>query len=298
MWRARIPLALAVVLLTAALGPAGAAAGRPSLPTLVAIRAAHHPGFDRLVFEFSGGLPAETRISWSDEPPTLDASGLPSGVQGNAYLQVAFQGVLGHEEEPPYDRTFGAPRRAYALPNVAHFVALGDFEAVVSFAIGVMRRTSFEVVTLGDPGRVVVDIGVGFPTRTVRTWFVDRDRLDGGPPYVVPVTRLVPRVGVPASVLHRSFAGPTGAERREGLRFVDSEATDWTDLRISAGGIARVRLVGGCDAHGSSLVSIASEILPALRALAPVDWVKIEDPDGTTEQPWGPTDSIPACLEP
>ena len=48
-----------LLLVPALLAPALAADPAPAapVPTLVGIRAAHHPGFDRVVFEFRGGLP-------------------------------------------------------------------------------------------------------------------------------------------------------------------------------------------------------------------------------------------------
>jgi hypothetical protein len=45
-------------------------------------------------------------------------------------------------------------------------------------------------------------------------------------------------------------------------------------------------------------VTVAGEIMPTLRQFASVDYVKIYDPAGTTEQPIGRSDSVPACLEP
>ena len=42
----------------------------------------------------------------------------------------------------------------------------------------------------------------------------------------------------------------------------------------------------------------ASEIVPTLKQFTSVDWVKIYGPGGQTENPNGPSDSIPFCLEP
>ena len=52
------------------------AAAAPATPTLVQIRAGHHPGFDRIVFEFKGGLPSSHRVQYVDRL-VGDASGLP-----------------------------------------------------------------------------------------------------------------------------------------------------------------------------------------------------------------------------
>jgi hypothetical protein len=92
------------------------------------------------------------------------------------------------------------------------------------------------------------------------------------------------------------FAGVLPRERRQGLRLLRSGATSFTDLSVEAG-VARVRLVGGCDARGST-VTIAGSIIPSLRDFASVDWVKVYDPAGSTASPTGASDSIPECLNP
>lgn len=308
MIRRHLIPAMVATLLLAALGPATGVAGDPS-PTatspaggasrLVAIRAAHRPGVDRVVFEFAGGLPELHRTRWSADPPTHDPSDLPTGAQGNAFLTLVWWGAVGHQQVPPYDSTYGPSRRAYDLPNVVNVVSAGDWEATLTFTIGVMRRPGLVRITaLAHPARWVVDLGTRFPRRTVRTWFFDRDLVNGDPPYVVAVDRRVPVRAPARGALQRLFAGPTRAERREGLRFVDSSATGFTGLRISDAGVARVQLTGGCDGLGSTIVTVATQLMPTLRALPRIEWVKILDPDGQTGRPWGHTDSIPACLEP
>jgi Fe-S cluster biogenesis protein NfuA len=77
---------------------------------------------------------------------------------------------------------------------------------------------------------------------------------------------------------------------------VTSGASGFTALSIEAG-VARVRLVGGCASGGSTL-TIADEISRTLKQFPTVTAVKIFDPQGNTEQPTGPGDSIPLCLEP
>lgn len=96
--------------------------------------------------------------------------------------------------------------------------------------------------------------------------------------------------------MDRLFAGPLPRERANGLRLLRSRATSFDDLSVESG-IARVRLVGGCDSGGST-VTIAGSIMPSLRQFASVDWVKIYDPAGSTGSPTGSSDSIPDCLNP
>jgi hypothetical protein len=115
-------------------------------------------------------------------------------------------------------------------------------------------------------------------------------------PFFVPRMRPV-RPGSPAvGVMDRLFAGVLPRERAHGLRLVRSEAKGFADLAVDHS-VARVRLAGGCDAHGST-VSIAGSIMPTLRQFDSVDWVKIYGPAGHTADPTGPSDSIPDCLNP
>jgi hypothetical protein len=190
------------------------------------------------------------------------------------------------------------PRRtAFALPNVMTAVRSGDFEAVTTYGFGMAKRTRFHTFTLRDPSRLVIDVRAGFRTVQRPVWFLDRDRyVDNVEPFFVARQRPV-RPGTPATdLMDRLFAGPLPAERRAGLRLVRSRATGFADLAVS-GTVARVRLTGGCGSGGST-ITVAGSIMPTLRRLPTVDWVKVLDPSGHTEQPTGASDSIPTCLEP
>lgn len=269
-------------------------------PLLVEIRASHHAGFDRIVFEFRGPRPDVARVKWASEPMRLDPSNRLAHVQGNAHLLVRFRTAVAHQLVEPYESTIEPHRRAYALPNVAHLVLLGDHEGDVSFGIGLMRRTRIlRATTLKKPSRFVIDIATDFKKRTVKVFFVDEQAvIDGKPPYVEPVERKVPKGGRPHGALLRLYAGPTQNEINGDLRFIASGTTGFRDLRINKAGVARVTLRGPCDAGGSAEITVASQVMATLRSRPSVDWVKIYDRDGDTQSPRGKTDSIPACLEP
>ena len=125
--RAAVGITLAIALVVS-LMPTFAGAAAPEVPTLVDIRAAHHPGYDRIVFEFSGGLPDVTRVRWVDAL-RLDPSDRPAKVQGNAFLTVLFRWAMAHDDAG--QPTVSPLRRAYDLPNIAHVALIGDFEFVV-----------------------------------------------------------------------------------------------------------------------------------------------------------------------
>lgn len=134
-------------------------------------------------------------------------------------------------------------------------------------------------------------------TVAVEVFFLDQDAFNiGRPPYVTPVERDVDGAAPEAGALDSLFAGPTAEERAGGLRFEASRATGYADLRI-ADGTAHVRLTGGC-ASGGSTFTIADQIVPTLTQFNGIEAVKIYDPEGSTEAPEEPGDSIPFCLEP
>ena len=141
---------LAAVVLALAAAPAGA----QSTPTLVDVRAGSHTGYDRVVFEFRGAVP-EHRIRYVDQL-VEDGTGDPVSVAGAADLEVVFEGANAHEEDG--SPTISPRRFSPRLPAVKEIAQLGDFEAVVSYGIGVDQRRPIQVSTLSNPSRLVVDI--------------------------------------------------------------------------------------------------------------------------------------------
>jgi hypothetical protein len=148
--RTLVVTSLAAVVLALAAAPAGA---QPT-PTLVAVRAARHPGFDRVVFEFRGAVPSH-RIRYVDRL-VQDGSGNPVSVAGAADLEVVFEGANAHDERGT--PTVSPRRFSPNLPAVKEIAQVGDFEAVVSYGIGLDRRRPVEVSTLSGPSRLVIDV--------------------------------------------------------------------------------------------------------------------------------------------
>jgi hypothetical protein len=57
--------------------------------------AARHPGYDRLVFTFRGGVPKRHTVRYVSQV-IADPSGLPVNVAGSAKLLVTFTPGTGH----------------------------------------------------------------------------------------------------------------------------------------------------------------------------------------------------------
>jgi hypothetical protein len=146
---------LTVCLAGLALGLAAAPVGAQSTPTLVDVRAGRHAGFDRVVFEFRGAVSATRHVRYVDQL-IQDGSGEPVSLAGGAALEVAFQGANAHDDG---GRPTVSPRRFSpgfaALKEVAQ---VGDFEAVVTYGLGVDRQRPFTVSTLSSPSRLVIDL--------------------------------------------------------------------------------------------------------------------------------------------
>jgi hypothetical protein len=285
--RAALPLLGLCLLALSPLPPAAASPQphRAAPPVLTSIKARHVGSVDRVVFRFSGGLPQSVYAEWVD---TLvhDGSGLPVRVAGASVLSVVMNGAVAHDA----GGSTVPERTAFPLPNVITAVGAGDFEGSVSVGLGVQKRTSYAVRKLPGSGRIVVDVGAAFPTTARKIALVGRDA------NVVEVKRPLPAAAPAGAALHALFAGPTRSERARGLRLVRSGAKGFDRLSIT-GGVARLRLTGGCRSGGAT-TTIASEIVPTLKQFPSVTAVKILGPGGRTESPDGPSDSIPACLEP
>jgi hypothetical protein len=124
----------------------------PAPAVLEHVRVGRHPGFDRVVFEFRRATPA-----WSARyvPRVIhDGSGLPVRLRGRAFVHVVFRGTR-------IDRaSAGGPEivRTPRFPTLLQLKEAGDFEAVVSFGLGLRRKVGFRAFRLTGPSRIVLDV--------------------------------------------------------------------------------------------------------------------------------------------
>ncbi len=270
--------------------PAPAAVAQPRLDD---VRVGRHDGagFDRVVFDLTG-VPGH-RVHRVREV-TADGSGRPLTLRGRSLLLVRLEPAVAHDDA---GHPTSAPRRLVrSFPQLREVRRAGDFEGVVTYALGLRATTDFRVSTLTSPARLVIDVAHRrqhpFDCRAgaVQVVFATSDATPAG------VLRRVPSPAGVRGALTALFAGPTDYDEPAGLSFEASGASGFAAPRVR-NGIARVRLTGGCDSGGATF-TVANEIMPTLKQLDTVDVVKIYDPEGRTEQPRGRSDSIPTCLEP
>ena len=122
---------------------------------LVSVRAARHEGFDRVVWELDGSMPG-AHVEYVDQPVRACGSGEPVPLPGDAWLEVRMSPANAHTDAGR--ATIAERRRATGLPVVLEIVQTCDFEAVVSWVLGVRSPEPFRLTRLDDPSRLVVDV--------------------------------------------------------------------------------------------------------------------------------------------
>jgi murein DD-endopeptidase MepM/ murein hydrolase activator NlpD len=163
------------------------------------------------------------------------------------------------------------------------------------------------------PTRTLTPTRTATPTRTptqtrqpsatplyvkVNLYFVNKFRYENNlPPFEVAGVRWVKSNNVINSVLDEYFKGPGSTERYSyGWIALYNGFTGYSKVEV-ANGIARVYLTGTCDRAGATY-TIADLLIKNLKQIPQIQFVKIYDENGTTQDPNGLNDSIPACLRP
>lgn len=117
-----------------------------------------HEGYDRVVFQFRGdGLPGY-RVEYVQPPFQEDGSGNPVTVAGNAFVLVRMEPASGFDlNTGEGEVVYKGPKRVPGASVVQEVVRTGDFEAVLSWVIGLQDKVDFRVLTLSSPSRLVID---------------------------------------------------------------------------------------------------------------------------------------------
>jgi hypothetical protein len=137
------------------------------------------------------------------------------------------------------------------------------------------------------------------PTYTlIDIYFVNKFRYENNlPPFEVSGVRWARSDMLPQSALNEYFKGPGATERYTyGWIALYNGFTGYSSLEIT-NGVAHVYLTGTCTSNGRDF-TIADLLTSTLKQFPQIQFVKIYDENGATQEPDGLSDSIPACLEP
>jgi len=123
------------------------------------------PGYDRVVFEFTGGgdsVPGY-RVEYTTKPVQRCGSGDPvtaAGTgRGGGRLIVRFEPAQAHDEHG--NLTPAERQSAPGLPAVRELTLICDFEGQVAWVLDVAARSEYRVSELTGPARLVLDVRHG-----------------------------------------------------------------------------------------------------------------------------------------
>jgi hypothetical protein len=112
-----------------------------------------HPTFDRFVIRARFATPGYD-VRYVNQI-IADGSGQPVTLPGTRRIRVLIRDARGHTT----GGTNLLPGVVTPLcPNLRQIKKAGDFEGVVSFGLGLRRKTGFRVFRLTAPRRIVIDV--------------------------------------------------------------------------------------------------------------------------------------------
>lgn len=124
----------------------------PPLTGVTAVRTARHDGFDRFVIELNRPVPSFQVLPQASPTFTLDASGQRVTLQGSAGVLIRLREADNHSAYS------GAGDLRPGLPVLKQARLAGDFEGVVTWALGVSGPVCVRVQAIDAPARLVVDV--------------------------------------------------------------------------------------------------------------------------------------------
>jgi hypothetical protein len=137
---------------------------------LGAISTQHLVDHDRIVFQFHGPTPPEATISYPTRI-TEDPSDKPVPLLGNAFIAVVFHGgrldTAATEADPSGVVRYGGPTRLTPrYPLLQDLAVAGNFEAVLSFGLGLSAVAEARTSTPEGTGSVILDLWPAADTNT------------------------------------------------------------------------------------------------------------------------------------
>ena len=128
------------------------------IPALLSdIQTAEEDGFDRITFEFAFAIPGFD-IRYVEPPIIYDPRGEPMEIEGSAFIVIRMEPAAGHDPNTGASTYVGPLELKPALPSILEAERVGDFEGVLSWALGLSEEADFRVLTLEDPLRLIIDV--------------------------------------------------------------------------------------------------------------------------------------------
>src|SRR5207253_1976615 len=133
--------------------------GNPSVSTQVTdIRWARHDGYDRVVVDFSSGIPSYDLTRQPTSNFVLDPSGQPVTLDGSAGVKLILRNTDGSQSLTRDSKP--------GFPALRELSQLGSFERVLSYGLGLASPTCERVLELSGPSRLVIDFASSGPAPT------------------------------------------------------------------------------------------------------------------------------------
>jgi hypothetical protein len=276
---------------------------------LTSLRIASHEseGYDRIVYEFSGGIPSYDLGRQASATFVRDASGQQIQLQGSAGLKLVMR-----------DTTLGSGTPDDLRPELAsvqEVQQIGNFEGVLSYGIGLSSTQCVRVLTLSSPSRLVVDVATtasasttaaptplpATPEATAGTTlpaFSCQDQ-SGGTSGAAPMQLTAVRIAHQAAGYDRivfEFAAPPGMTPYLPAYTVTRQASstfvkDPSGMQVTLQGSNGLRIVfHGASAYGS--YSGSQDLKPGLSVLKEAEQIG----DFEAVLSWGAGLSQPSCM--
>jgi hypothetical protein len=290
--------------------------------TLTNIRPGSHAGdgYDRVVFDFNGGIPSWDLTRQESANFVRDPSGQNVRLDGRAGLKLVFRGTGVYAPTRPQGSPPGGPPSNLkpALSAIREITQIGNSEAALGYGIGLSSSRCVRVLQLSTPSRLVVDVATSggpsvvpaptplptVPEATDQGPFTCQDRSGGS--YTSPAMRLVNvRVAHQPAGYDRivlEFAPPPGITaympsysvwRQASATFVKDASGQPVTLRGSAG--LRVSIFGATGTNiytGADIYTGSRDITPGLPVVQEV--AQLGDFEGHLT--WGAGLSRSSCI--
>jgi hypothetical protein len=125
--------------------------GTASRATITDVRVGSHPGYDRLVVEFSGGLPAYKLVAQDPSTFVGPYSGKPVSVAGSAGIHLFIYNM----DIPPSFQHGANLRPGFSV--LKQVLVMAVFEGQADIALGLGIEACPSASTLSNPYRLVID---------------------------------------------------------------------------------------------------------------------------------------------